>query len=425
MNNKKILLFYDNRELDRQVLKPVNYNTFEEEWRRQNGGNAGNKLYTSAMEQYLTKDDISYSYYTGKETMEEINERYDSAILPLANVFNPNPAILRSLEMYTEKIEKFKIPVFIMGCGLQCAGYEEIESLVSTIKAPVAKFLNAVYQTGGELALRGYATKEFLDKIMSNSAVVTGCPSIYQKGPGLQITNEKVEEEVFRPVINGNLKYLKKINVIAAFEQYKDSVYLDQDEFAQWLYFEKLSARERSVWEVVRKKTFYGAYLLSEDRIKLLYDVPCWLDYLKKEGFHFSCGSRIHGNIAATLAGVPAMVLHRDARTRELAEFMELPCRASLNGKSLYEAYLEADYSLFNKNFPKKFKAFEQFLVTHKITHDIEDRTLFEGKLARQLWKMPEITGKNNIEYLKKRFKKGTEKYRYYDELLEKIRRRL
>lgn len=423
MKSKNILLLYDNKDLDRQVLKPVNYITFEEEWKRQHGGNAGNKLFTSAVEQYLTKTDITYSYYAGDESIENINEKYDIAILPLANIFNSHPAIVKLLEDYTKIIERFKIPVYIIGCGLQCASYEDIDTLVNVIGGTVAKFLDAIYRTGGELALRGYATKEFLDKIMLNSAVVTGCPSVYQKGPDLQITNLKVKEENFRPVINGNLKYLRKINILPVFEQYKNSIYLDQDEFAQWLYFRKLSLKERNIWGLVRKKTYYGAYLLAEDRVKLLYDIPYWIGYLQNEGFSFSCGSRIHGNIVAILAGVPAMVIYRDARTRELAEFLELPCCASLNEKSLYEEYLKADYSRFNRNFRSKYERFEKFLVSHGISYDISDRTLFERKLAQWPWEQPEIIGRENIEYLKKRFGKNADKYQQYDKILEGLRR--
>lgn len=425
MKSKRILLLYDNRELDRQVLKPVNYISFEEEWKKQNGGNAGNKLFTFAIEQYLTKEDIVYSYYTGNETIEDINEKYDIAILPLANIFNSHPAILQLLESYTRIIEKFKIPVYIIGCGIQCTSYEEIDMLVSTIKTPVGEFLNAVYQTGGELALRGYATKEFLDKIMQNSAEVTGCPSLYQKGAGLQITNEKVDEKIFRPVINGNLKYLRKINMLSVFDKYANSIYLDQDEFAPWLYFEKLSLKDKNVWELVRKRTYYGAELLAENRIKLLYDIPYWIKYLQTEGFHFSCGSRIHGNIAAILAGVPAMVLYRDARTRELAEFMELPCCPSIDGRLLYKKYLKADYSRFNKTFSDKFKKFEHFMVSHGISHDIGDRTLFDDKISQNHWSEPEIIGRNNIEYIRNKFQRNAMKYRYYDKLLERIRKRI
>ena len=59
---------------------------------------------------------------------------------------------------------------------------EELPVLAEEIGDSARAFLKAVYRTGGELAVRGYATKEFLDKVMpGNSAVVTGCPSFYQQ----------------------------------------------------------------------------------------------------------------------------------------------------------------------------------------------------------------------------------------------------
>lgn len=423
MIKTRILLLYNNNELDRQVLEPVNYLLFEDGWKKQHGGNSGNKLFISAVEQYLTKEDIEYEYYTGEQVIEDINNSFQMAVLPLANIFNADENVVRQLNEYTHLIEKFKIPVYILGCGIQCKSYDDIDELANAIRTPVERFLKAIYQTGGELALRGYATKEFLDKIMLNSAVVTGCPSIYQRGYGLQLTNEKVEEKIFRPLINGNLKYLKEIDMLSAFEKYATSIYLDQDEFSQWLYFSKIPLKDKSIWRLVRKKTYWGVRLLSEGRIKLLYDVPYWIKYLQTKGFHFSCGSRIHGNIAAILAGIPAMVVYRDARTRELAEFLELPCCSSINGKVLYEEYLQSDYTQFNKGFANKFKAFERFMVSHGISHDIEDRTLFDNKLAQNCWHEPELIGKKNIEYIKKKFYKNTEKFRYYEEFLEKIKK--
>ena len=233
----RILLLYDNKEFDRQVLRPVDYTTFEHDWVVQNGGNSGNKLYNTAVEQYLTKEDIEYDYYTGNENIDEINEKYDLAIFTTANIFNANPVITKQLDEFARMIDKFHIPVYILGCGLQCASYDDISNLAEQIKEPAKRFLKAIYTTGGELALRGYATKELLDKVMKNTAVVTGCPSFYQRGSKLRISNEKVSEEEFTPAINGNLKYLKKIGLLPVFDTYSQSVYIDQDEFAEVLYF--------------------------------------------------------------------------------------------------------------------------------------------------------------------------------------------
>lgn len=423
MGRTNILLLYDNRYLDRQVLKPVNYDSFEEEWIRQNGGNAGNKLYNTAVEQYLTKEDIIYSYYTEEEAAEEINEKYDMAIFTTANIFNANPVITKELGEFADLIEKFRIPVYILGCGIQCGSYDEINNLAESIKGPTERFLKAIYRTGGELALRGYATKEFLDKVMPNTAVVTGCPSFYQRGSGLRISNEKVSEEEFKPVINGNLKYLKQIGMLSEFDRYPGSVYMDQDEFAQILYFHS-GNKDDTAPELIRKKTLTGVKLLVEDRVKMFYDIPVWMNYFEEEGVNFSCGSRIHGNIAATLSGIPAKVIYRDARTRELAEFFELPLAENWKkDQSLYDVYLEADYTAFNRGFAEKFKAFEAFMTKHGISHDLEDRSLFEEKRKEYEWGMPKMIGEKKIDNLKEHWKKHEKFYRNYDKIIDGFRK--
>lgn len=423
MKKKNILLLYDNRDLDRQVLKPTDYDSFEEAWIKQRFSNAGNRLYNTAVEQYLTKEDIDYSYYTGDETAEEINEKYDLAIFTTANIFNANPNVTPELEQFAEMISRFKIPVYILGCGLQCAGYDEIDALADAIREPTAKFLQAIYRTGGELALRGYATKEFLDKVMPNTAVVTGCPSFYQRGSGLQISNDKVSEEQFKPSINGNLKYLKKIGMLQVFDQYSNSIYVDQDELAQVLYFRR-PGRYNNTMELVRKRTLYSVKLLAENRVRFFYDVPVWLSWFREENISFSCGSRIHGNIAATLAGIPAMVMYRDARTRELAEFFELPDNPKYDvNKSLYEIYLEADYTKFNAHFADKFRAFEDFVVSHGISHDLEDRSLFEQKLMKYNWKYPELPGQENIDRIRRNYARHKDIYQKYENALDGVRK--
>lgn len=105
---------YDNRDLDRQILKPTDYASSEEAWIKQRFSNAGNKLYNTTVEQYLTKDDITYSYYRGEETIEEINDKYDLAIFTTANIFNANPVVMPELEQFVAVINRFKIPVYIL-----------------------------------------------------------------------------------------------------------------------------------------------------------------------------------------------------------------------------------------------------------------------------------------------------------------------
>lgn len=395
---KKILLLYNHKELDRNILEPVQYVRLEQEWKVQGGGNSGNKLFISAVEQYVCQRNVEYGYLDN-ETPNVLNEQYDLAVLPLANILNANKTVINQLEWYTNLIKQLNMPVYIIGIGLQAGSYDEIEELAKRIKVPVSEFIKAVYAKGGELALRGFATKELLDKIICNSAVVTGCPSMYQMGPDLRVTTSKVSREEFCFAINGNLSYLQKIGMLQSFEKYPQSVYLDQDEFAEILYFQNLYNGKIDILQMLRligSKTYMGLKLLCDDRVKLIYDIPVWLDYLKQ--FNYSCGSRIHGNIAAILAGVPATVIVRDARTREIAEFYDIPTVAGgKQNKDLYELYRDADYNKFNQTYNEKYSNFENFMRDHGIVDTIEDRDLFLEKRNADHWQMPEINQQNKV----------------------------
>ena len=62
-----------------------------------------------------------------------------------------------------------------------------------------------------------------------------------------------------------------------------------------------------------------------EHRTRFYVDPWPWIEDL--QGFDFSFGTRIHGTIAALLAGTPAVVLAHDSRTLELARYFDIPHR--------------------------------------------------------------------------------------------------
>ena len=59
----------------------------------------------------------------------------------------------------------------------------------------------------------------------------------------------------------------------------------------------------------------------SEDRVRFPLETWSWLRHLS--GFDYAVGTRLHGNVAATLADTPSMLLAHDSRTLELAELNE------------------------------------------------------------------------------------------------------
>lgn len=422
---KKILLFTNLKYLDRRVFQPCNYSTLWNDLVKQNGGNSGNKLFTFAMEKYLLRTGIYYDHYNDKMTIEYINSFFDFIIIPMANILNSNPVVIAEMEYYASYFSKIKIPVYPIGVGAQAKSYDDIDLLCQSIREPATRFIRAVYNTGGEFGLRGYFTKEVFDRLGFKGAVTIGCPSMYQEGRNLKIEKKVAKKDTFNVLLNGDILYLQQENLLR-FLNDQSCVFMDQNEFARLLYSHQLeldSVNDSTfLTGLIKEYTLTGLKALVDDRVKLIYDVPIWLQYIKSGDFSFSFGSRIHGNIAAILGGTPALVYYRDSRTRELAEFFDIPHINKVKKDiTIQELFMQIDYNKFNENFGKKYDAFERFFVDR----DILDTVSVDSELDRQIIQIPfQVPQIQNSEFLRNLKEVLQEKKYYwlYDEFLEKYR---
>lgn len=322
--------------------------------------NIGNRLWFQGIVSAIQCSENHLDYWSPTMSKDYINQSYDLIVAPMANVFAEY--FISLLETLAERFRGIKIPVYVIACGIQASGYEKLDELCHQLKEPASKFISSVYDTGGEFALRGYFTKEFFDRLGFTTAVVTGCPSLYQMGRELQISTEPVSRDSFIPILNGTpLNYEKYMT------EYSKAVFIDQEVFWQ----EKLDPAfftqdltDGQYLSILLKKYGYAQtkYLL-EGRIKLFPDMNAWREFIRHNQFSCSYGSRIHGSIMPILAGIPAILECTDARTREMAEFFNIPyVFPNHTHQSLYELYVDSDYSGFNKDFAKHFDYYEEFL---------------------------------------------------------------
>lgn len=325
----------------------------------------------------IDTNENQYEFLTDELTTEAINTEFDFVILPMANIFNSK------FRHYLESsvFDKIKIPVYVIACGVQADNYESLDLLIDDIGDLSKRFISAIYNTGGEFALRGYFTKEFFERLGFPSAVVTGCPSMFQMGSNFVVNGSIQNYKPQKPVFNGNVSILKKL-----MEQYQDSIYIDQDAFWQELYAIR---QEKPVFR--KELAFYCnsdpyyAKLLGEDRIRLVPDMYNWSKFLQKSGFDYSFGSRIHGTIMAILSGIPATIVAIDSRTQEMAEYFDIPLVKCKPGhvytqEEMYAFYEQADYSRFNKTYHQKYQVYENFLIQHGIvSHVNQSNTFFDS----------------------------------------------
>lgn len=357
------------------IFSPYDENAMIELINRDLGGNApnfGNRLWFQGLISAIACEENHLDFFSPNMTKEQINSEYDFIIAPMANVFSIHYSeLLKRLE---NRFRGIMIPVYVIACGIQADSFNQLDELVSALKEPASGFISSVYDTGGEFALRGYFTKEFFDKLGFPSAVATGCPSLFQMGRNLSISDEKVPESQFRPLLNGFITDYSQL-----YQEYGNAVFFDQNAYFRDLY-DLNGENQRLLKRMIQSHGMDATKLILQNRVRLIPHMNLWREHLRQEGFSFSYGSRIHGSIMPILSGICTVLEHRDARTREMAEFFNIP-HVEPNGyrsyDSLYQLYQETSYKAFNEGFATRFDAYEQFLVRCGIVEKINQNNRF------------------------------------------------
>lgn len=347
------------------------HNTFEKKF----GGecpNFGNKLWYQGLISEISTSENEITYYNQEMKQDEINEKFDMIIYPMANIFSKEFSV--NLDKLSDSFEKIKIPVYVISCGAQADSYDDLNDLVKSIGSVSKRFISTIYKTGGQFALRGWFTAEFFKKLGFDNPAVVGCPSLFQLGRNLKIEKKKIDFSHLKPSFNGKFDVIKDY-----LNQFENSVFYDQDLFYNYLYnpnyYYGRSIRKDCLKFL--KSNPYSldiAKLIANDRLKLIADMWDWQNSFYSENIDFSFGSRIHGSVIALLSGIPAVVVEFDSRTREMAEFYNIPCVKSFNEvkpQDLYKFYQNVDFSNFNKNFAILYDNFEDFLIQNNIVKTI------------------------------------------------------
>ena len=337
--------------------------------------NTGNRLWLQGLISEIDTGENEYVYRTPDMTADIINEQFDFIILSEANLFKKSH--LNFLRAHIRDFSKIRIPVYVVACGAEAPSYEALDDLIKSMGDVFCRFIEIIYNTGGEFALRGEFTKEIFKRLGFPSAVVTGCPSMYQMGRGFVVPEVDCEQDI-RPVFNGRISAVK-----ALMKAWPESELIDQGLFWPHMYEAKGSdLKYKDLLALYRKHGIYAAELLRDDRIRLFPDMYNWYTYLQRGGVNYSFGTRIHGNIMAILSGIPATVVAADSRTREMAEFFDIPFIIHEKGHAyttdeLKQCYSDADYSRFNATFSAKYDAFVAFLKEHGIVSRLNDKNVY------------------------------------------------
>ena len=318
------------------------------------GSNVGNFLYLNGVLRSIMVDEdavIEPNYYnTNLYDPEYVNENFDCFVIPLADAFREN--FVGELNTLTRFVRKLTIPCYVTGVGLK-APYEPDFTQPKPQDAAVKAFVKAVLDKSACIGVRGALTGKYLETLgfaEDRDFMVIGCPSMYSRGNRLHSRT---------PVLESDSKVCFNSNVAASVPNRK---------------FIKLKMKEP---------------IYQDGRLRFFCNVPKWIEFMKDADFTF--GSRLHGTIAAVLADAPAVLVTKDSRTRELAEYHHLNAihESELHKElTLKDIAEQQDFTQIEKYQKQNLDRFASFLKKNDIPNIYMDgqdpeETVFDRKIAQ------------------------------------------
>lgn len=343
------------------------------------GTNVGNFLYVYGILRNITAADtvVTPNHYKSNYTdaeIDQINQTQDIFIIPLADAFREG--FINSMQAMTKLVNKLTIPCVIIGAGLR-APFEPDFSTPYPFDDAVKAFVSAVLNKSSMVGVRGEITSAYLSHLGFKEGVdhmAIGCPSMYTAGPHLHIREASITADS-RVCINSSVTAPDNVHEFLAHVT---------ETFADWHFVPQVLKELRLLYTGApftgKAHPLYPTKITDETyrtgKSEFFLNVPTWLEYMSKADL--SIGSRLHGNIAAVLAGTPSILIPKDARVRELSEYHDLT-RADISKISgstdIWELINSVDFQQPCKKQEANFQRFLGFLEKNEIPHIYQNGT--------------------------------------------------
>lgn len=334
------------------------------------GRNSGNLIFAAAAHKLLSASDVNVvanGYSFDPRTADRVNDEYDYVVLPFANAFRASYE--PQLKQISAFIEKLDIPVIMLSGGAQSTTDGSFSNL-KKIEPTVKRFVGSVLDRSTNITVRGEQTADYIRSLGFRDVDVIGCPSMTMNGRNHRVENPESKDNY---KIAYNVQTSKDIigGLVEEIERDFDATYVPQDlatlEMMLWGKDEYPQERDPRLPLRMNHEQF------QRNRARFMVDAYTWIDFMG--GVDLSIGPRIHGNIAAILAGKPAVVISHDSRTEELADYHRIPrfTPQELDGNwGVADAIERMDFQEFNAGQPQRFDKVIGFLHKNGL------RTIFD-----------------------------------------------
>lgn len=343
------------------------------------GKNTGNLLIGNGLVSHLLYSKLEPFNYG--MTPAHIEENFDRVAIAAANFLHPN----FDFSVYSNMLEKISLPVLLVGLGAQSPS-ADLE--VKGVPRGTWRLIEIAAERSASVGVRGAFTAEVLHRHGIKNVRITGCPSLYTDAVVSRRIRRPTKLDMARILVNGSRNVtthsgdaraafrVEKMLLDFAMESGCHFVYQNEQPEIHISLGKEHEDQDRHLQSL---SDFFGVsandfldYVKSRGRT--FFSVDEWFEWVRD--YDFSFGTRFHGNVAALLNGVPAVVITHDSRTQELCEFAAIPHvfvgeLEKIDPQSLYE---RADYDLFEERYNRLVRAYVEFLDENGVPHRIEWR---------------------------------------------------
>lgn len=287
------------------------------------GNNFGNMLFTNAAYKQITNaQHIGFKWDPAR-----VREQCSSIFIPAANWINTK----QDWAWLADLIEQTDLPCTVVGLGSQINSLEDVKAIPLGTK----KLLSVIAERSTGIGVRGDFTAQVVNDCGVPNVEVLGCPSIFTFGKVPEL-REIVVGDVSRIGVGPTRYVLNKVNDTNRFDKQRQlyqyaireasSIYYQSEQYE----IQELAREDQhDDMQDVLAQDYYGINDKKQltnailEKGKYHTSLPSWLADVRKDDVYI--GTRIHGAIAATLAGTPPVLVTHDNRTKELAETMCVP----------------------------------------------------------------------------------------------------
>lgn len=337
------------------------------------GANTGNLFIGNGLFHGLDCASKAFHPGFGAIPAERLHEHFDLVVIPASN-FVGNGVDLTD---HADYFARSKVPLFCFGLGSQVLPGEEL-----ALKPGTERFLRLLSERSGSIGVRGAFTAEVLWNMGIRNLSITGCPSLLSLRPSTIAKLVAARPSLGKVAANFSNNVRRhsisatgmRSSENALFQRLlgENAFYVLQNEAPEMALLGALGRgdaaaagavlpRVAELFDVSGSREDVRRFI--EQRMRVFFSVEEWVGCM--DTMTGSLGTRFHGNVAALLAGTPALFLVHDMRTLELCELLRVPhlvLDRAVPAEETVERLVSADYRPFARQYARLLVEWRLFL---------------------------------------------------------------